>query len=113
MKILWLSHSNHDTSRPGVRAGRRRPDLMASALAAAIGEPVDVVMKPIWPAEALPGIVERRRGEGRPGGLGRGMGGGGFGAADRLGEHRMFRWARTLLQVTIGGDTHFTPQQVL
>lgn len=138
MQILWLSNSNDDTSRPGIRAGRRRPELMASALAAAVGEPVDVVVKPIWPAEALPGIVERRMAEVRPdvvwlnvpnywinyestplrlkrwlGPFGTRIAGAGFRTADRLGEHRMFRWARTLLQITIGGDTHFTPQQVL
>jgi hypothetical protein len=59
LKFLWLGNSNDNPARPGVRPGSRRPELMVAELEAFLGRPIALVIKPIWPEEVLPGIVER------------------------------------------------------
>jgi hypothetical protein len=138
MKVLWLCNSNDDTRRPGVEKGLRRPEVMVARLAADLGEPVDLVVKPAMPSPEFPAIVARRMEEEAPdvvwlnvanywinyestplkvkrwlGRLGEGPARVGFKVADRFAEHRSYRGLRQLIQRTIGGDPRFTPAEVL
>ncbi len=138
MNLLWLSNSNDDINRPGVAPGQRRPEIMATRLAEALGESVDLVVKPMRPSPELPAILERRIREVEPdiiwinvanywinyestplrvqrwlGRLGPRAATTGFKVADRFGERRSYRGLRQLIQRTIGGDPRFRPEEVL
>ncbi len=138
LKILWLSNSNDN--RANLTEGARRPELMAKMLEHEIGRPVTLVTKPIWPSEELPEIIERwmtreepdivwlntsaywfayesvpLRLKNRLGRVGDGVSGIGIraGKDPRFANSATFRLLRKLLQLTIGGDTQLTPQQVV
>lgn len=138
LKILWLSNSN-DT-RANLMEGARRPELMAKMLEQEIARPVTLVTKPIWPSEALPEIIERwiaredpdivwlntaaywftyesvpLRLKNRFGRVGGRVSEIGIRAGDdpRFANKATFRLFRRLLQLTIGGDTQLTPEQVV
>ncbi len=138
MNLLWLSNSNDDITRAGVASGARRPEIMATRLADALGEPINLVVKPMRPSPELPAILERRirevetdiiwmnvanywiNYESTPlrvqrwlGRIGTGAAAAGFKVADRFGERRSYRGLRTLIQRTIGGDPRFRPEEVL
>lgn len=140
LKLLWLGNSNDNPARGGVSAGARRPELMAAQLGEMLGRPVELVYKPIWPEEALPGIVERWMErekpdivwfgvaaywacyESSPKRVSRWFGRVGASAAaagERAGntrwlaERRTFRALRKATQATIGGDPLFTTDDVI
>lgn len=140
LKVLWLSNSNDNPARAGVRAGARRPELMVAELEAFIGRPVALVIKPIWPEETLPGIIQRWMErekpdvvwlnvaaywisyESSPKRVSRWFGRAGERAAalgERAGqstwlaERRAFRALRKLTQAIIGGDPPFTTEVVV
>ena len=140
LKFLWLGNSNDNPARPGVRPGARRAELMAAELEAFLGRPVTLVIKPIWPEETLPGIIERwmerekpdivwlnvagywNSYESSPKRVGRWFGRAGERAAalgeragrnNWLAERRTFRALRKLTQVLIGGDPLFTTTEIV
>lgn len=138
LKILWLSSSNDN--RANVAQGARRPELMSAMLQEAIARPVTVVTKPIWPSEELPEIIERwmvreepdivwfstaaywfayesvpLRLKNRFGRVGEKVSDAGIRAGQdpRFANSATFRKVRKLLQLTIGGDTQLTPEEVV
>jgi hypothetical protein len=140
LKFLWLGNSNDNPARPGVRPGSRRPELMVAELEAFLGRPIALIIKPIWPEEVLPGIVERWMErekpdivwldiaaywisyESSPKRVSRWFGRAGERAAalgERAGhntwlaERRTFRGLRKLTQAVIGGDPPFTTEVVV
>ena len=56
MKLLFLGNSN---DIPRHKGNPTRASAVATALEAATGQPVELVIKPIWPDELLPGRIER------------------------------------------------------
>lgn len=140
LKFLWLGNSNDTRSRDGIAAGAHRPELMAAELEALVGRAVTLVLKPIWPEEALPGIVERWMEREKPdivwldvasywvcyesspervrrwfGPLGKRAAAYGERAGQNrwLAERRTFRTLRKLTQVMIGGDPPFGTEVVV
>lgn len=136
MKVLRLTNSNDIL--PGTADGR--PGLLRERLEGYLGEPVEIVVKAIWPTEALPSTVEKwiereqpdlvwlgvvnywyeyqsvpKRMErlfGRVGSMASRLG---FRAADTpwLSQNALFRALRGALQRTVGGDPHFTPDHII
>lgn len=137
MKVLRLANSNDralDLPDPQ-RAWR----IAEAALSEAIGEPVETVVREIWPSDELPRLIEGwieryqpdiiffkpnmyctsyesvpLRLERRLGRLGTRVGKAGKDAADRpVGNTRAFKLGRLLLLRTIGGDTYFELDYVM
>ncbi len=136
MKILRLSNSND------VLAGAttNRPEALREGLEEFLGEPVEIVVKPLWPTEGVADVVEKWVAREQPdlvwvglvnywyeymsvpkrlerlfGRFGKRASDLGFKAADAqwLSNNFAFRAMRRSLQATIGGDPHFTPEQVV
>lgn len=134
VKILRLTNSND------VLSTTNRPEALRQGLEQFLGEPVEIVVKTIWPTETLPETVEKwvareqpdlvwvglvnywyeymsvpKRLERLLGPFGKRASDLGFKAADAqwLSNNFAFRAMRRALQQTIGGDPHFTPQQVV
>lgn len=138
MKILRLGSS-------GDRQDDVQPEFLSfkvveAELSAASGEPVETVLRAIWPSDELPtlidGWMERyhpelvyfrvnpfwysyestplrlRRKLGPIGGV-VSRAGIRAGKSPRLARTRLFRIGRDLALRTVGGDAHFTPDQVL
>jgi hypothetical protein len=137
MKVLRLGNSNDTTA--SVPEELKSPAAANAILAAASGEPVDMLTRMMWPSEQIPGLVEKWLREYEPdlvlviinafwftyesvpAKLKRMLGPVGPRASRagiRLGEVEMLArnpaWqaARRQLVRTVGGDTHFTPAQV-
>ena len=138
MKILWLGNSSDQRGR--IADAHMRSNLLAKGFEQATGEPVEVVVKSIWPNEQLLPLVERWMDEEQPdivmlrtvsfwfnyesvplrlerllGPLGKPVKDAGLGMAKSswLGERAFFHWLRRWSQRTIGGDTYFTPDEVI
>lgn len=136
MKVLRITNSNDVT--PG--ATTSRPALIARALEARFGEPVEMVVKTAWPNERMPAIIGKWLDDERPdvvwlginpfwfnypsvplrlrrklGPLGDRLARLGLDAAANpvIGPSRPFRLARNLLLRTVGGDYHFEPEEIL
>ncbi len=136
MKILRLSNSND------VLAGAttNRPEALQEGLEQFLGEPVEIIVKTIWPTEGIAEVVEKWVAKEQPdmvwvgivnywyeymsvpkrmerlfGRFGKRASDLGFKAADAhwLSNNFAFRAMRRALQQTIGGDPHFTPKQVV
>lgn len=137
MKLLFLGNSN-DTAGAGRGAGRAAG--VARALEQEFGEPVELEVRPVWPTEALPGLVEKwlhryepdmvfisipgywflyesvplklQRRWGPPG---RWLARIGFAAADNpaIAGRGPFHALRWLAVRTVGGVTHFEPEQLM
>ena len=134
MKILRLSNSND------VLSTTNRPEALREGLEEFLGEPVEIVVKPLWPTENVADVVEKWVAKEQPdlvwvglvnywyeymsvpkrmerlfGRFGKRASDLGFKAADAqwLSNNFAFRTARKALQRTIGGDPHFTPEQVV
>lgn len=138
MKILRLSSSND--VRDHVPDEARAYRLVERALAEATGGPVETFLKPFWPEARLPDLLEGWLERYQPdlvyisvstftfayqsvplrleralGPLGRVLGGWGRRSADVpwLATNRVYRAARQALLMTVGGDTYFTPEEVV
>lgn len=136
MKVLRLTNSNDIL--PGTADAR--PGLLRERLEAYMGEPVEIVVKAIWPTESLPATVEKwvereqpdlvwlgvvnywyeyqsvpKRMERLFGRFGSTVSHLGFRAADTpwLSQNAAFRAVRGALQRTVGGDPHFTPEHIV
>jgi hypothetical protein len=139
IKVLWLSNSN-DNSTAGEVRGLRRPERMMAMLSEATGRDFELVMKLTWPSAGFPPAVERwmereapdivwlnvatfpfayesvpRRLERWFGRFGRPIRKASAAAAATpwLAYNPLFRGARRLAQMTIGGDAALSPQQVV
>ena len=138
MRILLLGSS--DDTGQWFEGGKKKHELAGERLQAELGEPVEWVVKGIWPTESLPKRVEGwiadcdpdviylntgsywflyrsvplrvQRLLGKVGGESVGNVGFRFAKSERWAYNAVFRTARRILQNTIGGDTHFTRQQV-
>ncbi len=139
MRVLLLGDSN-DTGA-WVSPERRKHVLAGERLAEDLGEPVEFVVRGIWPTEDLPGRIEEwiresepdviylgtgsywfiyrsvplrvKRLLGRIGGEAAGNAGFRIAKSERWAHNAVFRTARRALQSSIGGDTHFTVEQVI
>lgn len=138
MKILRLGTSEDLPGRVPENALAYR--IVEERLRHATGEPVETVVKAVWPAEALPPIVERWLATVQPdlvylkvaafwfayesvplklermfGRAGKPLAAAGLRAASTpwLAHNGAFRAGRRLAQRTIGGATHFTPDEVV
>jgi hypothetical protein len=138
MKVLLLGNSNDGGSWIG--DGRKRHEIVADQLAELTGQPVDVVTKSIWPNPGLEKAVESWVEQHEPdvvyltmlsywfqyrsvplrvrrllGPLGPKVSDAGFRFAEspRWAHNAVFRGIRRSLQRTVGGDTHFTPDEVV
>lgn len=136
MRVLLLGNSNDLTKV----AGRSRADVIRDLMAAEFGEPVEMITRATWPTERMAEMAEGWAAEFEPdviflllgsfwfqhesvplrlqrvlGRLGTPVGDAGFKLADskRWGHNRVFRALRRAAQLTIGGDSHFTPDQVI
>ncbi|MCC6381983.1 MAG: hypothetical protein IT304_05705 [Dehalococcoidia bacterium] len=138
--MLVLRLTNSDDFNPAVPPDNRAPAVAAAAFERVTGQPLETVGRIIWPSAELPDIVEAwlvkyrpeiilfrtssywctyesvpirlRRRYGRAGAMA-------VRAAERAGESPRlpstlpFRMGRTLATRVIGGDPHFTPEQVV
>ncbi|MBK6318175.1 MAG: hypothetical protein IPF51_05255 [Dehalococcoidia bacterium] len=139
MRVLLLGSSNDTGS--WVRQTEKKHVLAGERLEAELGEPVEWVVKGVWPTPELPGLVERwveesqpdlvyvntgsywflyrsvplrvERLLGRVGGERLGDAGARVAKSKRWAYNAPFRFTRRVLQATIGGDTNFTTQQVI
>lgn len=138
VKVLLLGSSNDEGD--WFEGGKKRHEIAAERLEADLGEPVEFVVKSIWPNENIATVVEGWMQKYRPdvvylntgsywylyrsvplrlqrwlGRFGRPIGAAGFRFADskRWAHNAVFRSIRALLQDTIGGDTHFTAGEVV
>jgi hypothetical protein len=136
--VLLLGSSNDEGH--WFEGGKKRHELAAERLEADLGEPVEVVVKGIWPTADIADVVGRWMDKYRPdvvylntgsywylyrsvplrlqrwlGRFGRPIGAAGFRFADsrRWAHNAVFRSIRSALQNTIGGDTHFTADEVV
>lgn len=139
LKVLWLSNSNDNSPASEVK-GLRRPEHMMAMLREATGRDFELVMKLTWPSAGFAPAVERwieheapdivwlnvatfpfayesvpRRLERWFGRFGKPIRKGSAAAAATpwLAYNPLFRGARRLAQLTIGGDTALSPQQVV
>src|SRR5688572_16910092 len=130
VKILRLTTSN-DVVQAGPGS---RVDWIQRLAAERFGEPIEIVVKPVWPDSRLPAAAERwiaqeqpdivwmlvqsfwyeylsvpKKLERRFGRVGKAASTAGFRAADVpwLSRNALFRGGRRLLQRTVGGDPHF------
>lgn len=138
MKVLLLGNSNDGGSWIG--EGRKRHEIVAEQLEQLTGQRVDVVTKSTWPNPGLAKVVESWVEQHQPdvvyltmlaywfqyrsvplriwrllGPLGPKVSDAGFRFAEspRWAHNAAFRAIRRSLQRTIGGDTHFTPDEVV
>lgn len=138
MHILLLGSSNDDGE--WFEGGKKRHEIAGELLEAELGEPVEFTIKSIWPNENIARVVEGWVEKYQPdvvylnassywflyrsvpirvqrllGRLGKPVGDAGFRLADskRWAHNAVFRGIRAFLQDTIGGDTNFTPDQVV
>lgn len=139
MRILFLASSN-DTGN-WVAPTQKKHAIAGERLAAELGEPVEWVVKGIWPTPDLPGLVERWAAESEPdliyvntgsywflyrsvplrvkrllrrvGGESVGEAGAKVARSRKWAHNAAFRTTRRILQNTIGGDTNFTSQEVI
>lgn len=138
MKVLVLGNSN-DTGN-FVPNEVKRHVQMREMLAAEFGEPVEVVVRHVWPNDrmvdwVLAGVEETqpdmvyvnvtnypysyestplkvRRIFGKVGGEAVGDAGLRMAGSPKWSHNAVFRGIRRVAQATIGGDTHFTPEEV-
>lgn len=138
MRLLFLGNSNDAVQ--WFDQGPKRHELLRDMLAAEFNEPVEVIARGIWPTSGMPAAVGRWLDEYHPdvvylnvvsfwfqyesvplrvkrilGRLGPAVGDAGFKLAEskRWSHNAVFRSVRRLAQATIGGDTHFTPDEVI
>ena len=138
MKVLILGNSNDTGSF--VPEDAKRQYILRDQLAAEFGEPVEVFVRNAWPNDRMVGYVERAVDELQPdlvyvnvssyaytyeslplrvkrlfGRLGEPIGDAGMRLADsrKWSHNAVFRGLRRIGQMTVGGDTHFTPEEVL
>lgn len=138
MKILRLTNSSD--VHPGVPPEERSPAVAERIVSAALGEPVETIVKGLWPNDGFPVVLERwlndlepdvvfirlasfwvayesvplRIRRRLPSRIGEPVATAGVRLGDRpwLIERRAYKMARTAIVRTLGGDTHFTPQEV-
>lgn len=137
MRLLFLGNSND--AGTWFEGGKKRHEIVAERLEAEFGEPFDVTVKTLWPSAELPTIVAGWVEKYRPdliyidtasfwflyrsvplrvqrllGKAGPKVGEAGFKVANskRWSHNALFRKTRGFLQATIGGDTHFTADEV-
>lgn len=138
MNVLFLGNSND--AGQWFEGGKKRHEIIAERLEQEFGEPVVITVKSLWPNENLPKRVAEWIDKAQPdlvyismsgywflyrsvplrvqrimGTMGEGVGKAGFQVAEskRWSHNAAFRALRSALQGTIGGDTHFTPEQVI
>ncbi len=139
VKVLLLGNSN-DTGT-FVPEDAKRQYLLRDQLAAEFGEPVEVFVRNAWPNQRMVGYVQRtldelnpdfvyinlssyaytyeslplrvRRIFGRVGGEAVGDAGMRLADSRKWSHNALFRGLRRAGRATIGGDTHFTPEEVL
>lgn len=138
MRILYLGTS--DDRGPASKGTASAPDIVQELLESSLGSEVEVVVKEAWPNENLARVLERWMDEYDPDvvvicvngywfsydsvplKLGRVLGRGGEGLGNvglRLADLRwlahniVFRTARRIATVAIGGDTPFSGRQVV
>lgn len=137
MKILRLTNSSD--IHPGVLPELRSPAVAERVIAEALGEPVETVVKTMWPTPAFPRVLNRWLDEHDPdvvfvrlasfwvayesvplrlqrklGRAGTPLAAAGLKLGDRpwLVDRGVYKGGRKLVVRTIGGDTHFTPGEV-
>jgi hypothetical protein len=137
MKVLFLGNSNELYG--DIPESERRTSRAARALEEAFGEPVETVVRTIWPTEKLPGTIDKWMRESGPdivylnvvafwfnfqsvplkvermlGPLGRPVKDAGIKASQVpwLGHTALFHWLREICQRVIGGATFFEPDEV-
>jgi hypothetical protein len=137
MKILRLTNSSD--LHPGVPENERSTAVSGRLIEDSTGEHVESLVKAIWPTKELPPAVDRwmdsfqpdvvffrlssywvayesvpLRVERRLGRIGKPLARAGVRVGEQpwVVQRRGFKWFRTWLLRTIGGDTHFTPKQV-
>lgn len=139
VRVLLLGDSN-DTGQ-WFEGGKKKHEIVQERLAADLGEPVEFVVKGVWPTAELPRLVERwvaqcepdviylntgshwflyrsvplrvKRLLGRVGGEAAGRAGFRIAESKRWSHNAVFRGLRRLLQQTVGGDTHFSTDEVI
>ena len=139
VRVLLLGSS--DDTGQWFQGGKKKHEIAQDRLEAELGEPVEFIVKGIWPTPDLPGIVagwvekyepdvvylntgsywflyrsvplRMKRLLGRVGGESVGDAGFRFADSKRWAHNAVFRSIRRVLQETIGGDTHFTTQEVI
>ena len=139
MKVLILGNSN-DTGA-WVKQEEKRHIAIGEQLAAEFGGPVEVIAKNAWPNERMLSFVTRWLEETQPdlvflnvtaypfcyestplkvrrilkrvGGEAAGDAGMRIAQSKRWAHNALFRTVRKLAQATIGGDTHFTPSEII
>ena len=138
MKVLLLGNSQ-DTGE-WFDGGKKRHEIVAERLEQEFGQPVEFVLRSFWPTDRMPELVERWVTEASPdmvyvnvtafpfayeslplrakrifGRLGPAVGDAGMRLADskRWSHNFAFRKMRRFGQATFGGDTHFTPEEVV
>ena len=139
MRVLVLGNSN-DTGDWIDPTARSTADILAELLTLEFGRPVEVVARNTWPNEKFTAYVERLVSETEPelvyvnvtpvpfsyesvplrvrrvlGKLGTPIGDAGMRVAgsQRWSHNALFRTVRTWAQALIGGDTHFTCEEVI
>jgi len=138
VRVLLLGNSN-DTGN-WIASGPQRHEIVRDLLAEATGEPVEVTPRGVWPTDGITRAVEGWIEKSNPDviyltmasfwfnypsvplrarrvlrRLGPSVSDAGFRAAGspRWGHNFAFRALRGALQRTVGGDTHFTPEEVV
>jgi hypothetical protein len=138
MKILRLGNS--DDLNPAVPVEDQGWFISQNFIERAIGEPVETVVRPIWPGTELPGLVEKWIAESEPdlvflkvtwfwygyesvprrierlfGRAGKPVASAALGAAKKpaLAKNAGFKLGRRLAHRVIGGDTPFSTRQVI
>ncbi|MBI2767328.1 MAG: hypothetical protein HYX53_15635 [Chloroflexi bacterium] len=138
MKLLLLGNSND--MGDWTDGAPRRNDILRERLAEALGEPVEIVARSLWPTPRMPQVLKRWVDDTEPdmvyinvtsftfsyeslplrfrrifGRLGPAAGEAGkrFAESKRWSHNAIFRTLRSWGQATIGGDTNFTCEQVI
>lgn len=138
VKLLLIGNSNDVVQWAGT--GESTEDALRRLLSEEFHEPAEVTVKSIWPAATFPATLQKWLDRYQPdvvylnvvgfwflyesvplrlerlgGRFGRKLGEAGLKAAGNpaLSHNLPFRLLRNLAQRTIGGDTNFTPQQVV
>lgn len=138
MRVLLLGNSND--AGEWFEGGRKRHEIVRDRLAELYGQPVEVITKSLWPNEDLPKVAEGWIRKYEPdvvyltivsfwfqyrsvplrvrrllGPFGNWVSDAGFRVAEssRWAYNPVFRGIRGALQAIIGGDTHFTPDEVV
>lgn len=138
VRVLQLTNSDpfHDTGVPDADRSHRIAERM---LATASGEPVETILRVIWPSAALPDIVDRWMTQYSPnlvilhvngywylypsvpllferrfGRVGKPLAKAGFsaGRSSWIVQRRLFHWCRALALHTVGGAYYFVPDEV-